>query len=68
MDWEYKFVNKAPEMKSTFTSNYDMESVYDEQNRLKKIIKQEYDKIHYAKKQEKKRQYHQEKKGLSTQL
>ena len=55
-------------MIATCTSNYDMKSVYDEQNRLKKIIKQDYDKMQYAKKQEKKRQYNQEKKGLSTQV
>ena len=43
-------------------TKYDMQSVYDEQNVLKKIRKQQYNKMQYAKTQEKKRQYYQEKK------
>ena len=49
-------------MKSICTSMYDMQSVYAEQDQLKKIRKQHYDKMQYAKTLEKKRQYYQEKK------
>ena len=49
-------------MMATCRTKYDMQSVYDEQNVLKKIRKQQYNKMQYAKTQEKKRQYYQEKK------
>ena len=50
-------------MKPSCTSKYNMESVYDEQATHKKLRKQHYDKMQYAKMAEKKRQYYQENKA-----
>ena len=55
-------------MKQICTTKYDMQSVYDEQNVKKTIKKQQYDKMHYEKTREKKRQYYQEKKEMPINL
>lgn len=49
-------------MKPVCASMYEMQSVYAERDQLKKSRKEQYDKMHYAKKLDKKRQYYQENK------
>ena len=49
-------------MKSICGAQYDVQALVSEQAQLKKIRKQQYDKMHYAKKIEAKKQYYQDRR------
>ena len=63
-NWNGKRIEflKHLRMKSICAARYDMQFLVSEQGQLKKIRKQQYDKMHYAKTIEAKKRYYQDRR------